>query len=167
MIDEVPNFHHNYCNFIAENKEPMLIPKILCVFLLIAFTPTWEEDFQDAKLKANDSQKYLVIYFSGSDWCANCYRFKKSVLENTEFNTYAEQNLVLYNADFPRKKKNQLAEEKRNINNELAGKYNKDNIFPKMVMIDSEGTLISEFEGMTFQNGPTDFINQMKLHLSE
>jgi len=143
----------------------MLITKLLFISLLITAAPDWEESFEDAQIKADNSEKYLLIYFSGSDWCANCYRFKQSVLQKEDFDSFAKENLVLYNADFPRKKKNQLSEKKRNINNDLASRYNKENTFPKVVLVDSEGKLISEFDGLSFQNGSSEFIDKMKINL--
>ena len=166
MVCEVNVFNHNYCNFILVKNEFMQITQLLCAFLLIT-TSLWEDDFQLAQSKANNSEKYLVVYFSGSDWCANCYRFKKSVLEDDQFNQFASENLVLYNADFPRKRKNQLSESKQNANNELARLYNKDSVFPKIVMIDGDGNLISDFNGITFENGASDFINHAKLKLAK
>lgn len=144
----------------------MLINKLLCVFLLITAT-AWEEDFHLAKSKASDAEKPLLIYFSGSDWCANCYRLKSAVLDDTDFNQYANENLVLYNADFPRKRKNQLDQEKKKVNNDLAVLYNKDNVFPKVVLIDIDGNLITEFEGVTFESGPDKFIDHMKASVSK
>ncbi|MEL7003837.1 MAG: thioredoxin family protein [Bacteroidota bacterium] len=145
----------------------MSITKLLFLSILFSIAPGWEESFKDAQAKADNSEKHLLIYFSGSDWCANCYRFKQTILEKEDFNAYAEENLILYNADFPRKKKNQLNEEKRSINSDLANRYNKENAFPKVVLIDSEGTLISEFDALSFQSGSSEFIKKIKVGLSK
>lgn len=151
---------------MVENKEPMLINKMLCVFLLIT-SAAWEEDFEHAQSKANESEKYILVYFSGSDWCANCFRLKKSVLEDVAFTTFAEENLVLYNADFPRKKKNQLSTEKQNTNNELAKRYNKDSVFPKVVLIDGKGNLVQSFDAIDFQKGAKPFITQVQSRIQK
>ena len=47
--------------------------------------------------------------------------------------------------DFPYKKKNRLPVEQQKHNDDLAAKYNAKGQFPLMVLIDSEGEVLSEF----------------------
>ena len=48
------------------------------------------------------------MVFSGSDWCAPCIKLDKAVWQSEEFKKEAETNWVIYKADFPKKKANQL-----------------------------------------------------------
>ena len=100
--------------------------KLLSMFLLAAATwfgqAEWGTDFEKAKSKAKAEQKLVLVNFSGSDWCAPCIKMKKNIFEQTVFTDYADANLVLVRADFPRSKKNKLdknwkTEKKQSLNN--------------------------------------------------
>jgi thioredoxin-related protein len=128
---------------------------------LILFSSGWETDFQSAKQKATDQHKYILLNFSGSDWCGPCIRMHKEIFESEAFKTYAESNLVLLNADFPRLKKNQLSKEQLNKNNQLAEKYNKEGNFPLTVLLTADGVTVFTWEGMPDKK-PDQFVNQLK-----
>lgn len=95
--------------------------------------------------KAKSENKNVLLYFSGSDWCAPCIRFKKKYIENADFKEFAKNNLIVYNADFPRKKNNQLNKEIVKFNEELADNYNKTGAFPKIILLDFNGFIIKEW----------------------
>ena len=81
------------------------------------------------------------MVFSGSDWCAPCIKLDKLVWQTKEFTNYADKNLVLYKADFPRKKKNQLSEELTIANKQLAEKY-KLQSFPSVFLLSANGKIL-------------------------
>ena len=68
----------------------------------------WLTDFEEARAIANKENKFILINFSGSDWCAPCIRLEKEIFETDLFLSYAKEQLVLVKADFPRLKKNKL-----------------------------------------------------------
>ena len=74
---------------------------------------TWRTDFDHAKTDAAAQHKLIILKFSGSDWCIPCIRMEKNIFSNSVFTTYADGNLIMVNADFPRKKKNQPSRENR------------------------------------------------------
>ncbi len=95
---------------------------LLMIFIFIATGPVeWLNDFEAAKTIAEQNHKYILLNFSGSDWCAPCIKMKQEVFENDAFLTIAEKQLVLLRADFPRAKKNQLSKEQQK-HNEAAGR---------------------------------------------
>ena len=106
--------------------------KLIAIVLLlvnIGFaqqTETFKQKLETAKTE----NKSVLLYFSGSDWCAPCVKFKKFIVNTPEFQTFATENLVIYNADFPRLSKNKLAKEVEKENETLADKYNSRGIFP-------------------------------------
>jgi len=57
------------------------------------------------------------MFFTGSDWCGWCIRLQKEVLKTPEFATWANENVVLVELDFPRK--NTMSAEIQNQNNQL------------------------------------------------
>src|SRR5688572_7513602 len=92
-------------------------------------------DFEAAKTIAQENHKYILLNFSGSDWCAPCIKMKQEVFENEDFLDIAEKQLVLIRADFPRVKKNQLSKEQQKHNEVLAEKYNPTGKFPYTLLL--------------------------------
>ena len=118
---------------------------VFCIlFTISANAQLWENSFESALQKANTDDKPIILVFSGSDWCGPCIRFKKKVLDSEEFSAYASQNYVMYNADFPRKSKNALVEEKLNANKSLAEKYNPKGFFPLVVVLDKNESVLGK-----------------------
>ncbi len=122
--------------------------KLIAIVLLlvnIGFaqqTETFTQKLETAKAE----NKNVLLYFSGSDWCAPCVKFKKFIVNTPEFQTFATENLIIYNADFPRLSKNKLAKEVEKENETLADKYNSKGIFPLILLLDTEGNVIKKWE---------------------
>lgn len=70
-----------------------------------AENPGWYVNLDEAYLKSKESGKPIMVNFTGSDWCGWCKRLTASVFSKEEFKTWAEDNVVLVEADFPRRKK--------------------------------------------------------------
>jgi len=124
------------------------------VFLLIAlfslqfsFAQNWSHNLQESLQNAQKENKYILVNFSGSDWCGPCIRLHKEVFTLSTFNEIANQKLVLVNADFPRYKKNQLPAAQQKINDEIAEKYNAKGLFPFTVLLNGKGEVIKSWEG--------------------
>lgn len=124
-------------------------------------TTGWEKDLEKAKQKAHEQHKYILLNFSGSDWCGPCIRMHKEIFESDPFKDFAEKNLVLVKADFPRLKKNQLSKDQQAINNHLAEQYDPQGSFPMTVLLDETGKTIQTWEGYP-QSSLTQFVNQLK-----
>lgn len=137
--------------------------KSIVLIFLIAFSATgdWLTDFDKAKEIAAKENKNILLNFSGSDWCGPCIKMKKQVFETEIFKTFATENLVLVRADFPRLKKNQLEKSLQQHNEALAEKYNPDGKFPLTLLLDTNGNVISEWDGYNNQP-PENFINTIK-----
>ena len=128
--------------------------------LLCAFTGDWETDFAQAKNKAQQEKKYILLNFSGSDWCGPCIRMKKELFETPAFQSFANTHLVLVNADFPRQKKNRLPKALQEQNDQLAETYNAAGSFPYTVLLDENGKAIKAWDGFP-KESPEAFINEI------
>jgi thioredoxin-related protein len=73
---------------------------------------------------------------------------KKQLFDSPVFTEMADANLVLYNADFPRSKKNKLDKKTEDQNNELAEKYNSAGKFPFTVLTDEDGKVLKTWDGL-------------------
>jgi thioredoxin-related protein len=120
----------------------------------------WGTDFEKAKQTATREHKYILLNFSGSDWCGPCIRLHNEIFESVAFKQLADSRLVLMNADFPRQKKNKLSKELQEQNNRLADLYNPDGIFPLTLLLNEEGKLIKKWDGYP-SGSPREFLNQV------
>jgi thioredoxin-related protein len=120
----------------------LLIASLLMYTLVAA--PGWQLNFDQAKAEAKQTNKLILLNFSGSDWCGPCIKLKKDVFESAEFQQFAADNLVLVRADFPRLSKNQLDAHQTAHNETLAETYNKQGKFPFTVLLDGNGRVIQE-----------------------
>ena len=120
---------------------------ILLIFFLLEGSPQWGLDFDKAKAEATQNHKYIVINFSGSDWCGPCIKLKRDVLDTPDFLAFADKNLALVRADFPRLKKNQLDKKQTAQNEMLAEKYNQEGKFPLTVLVGADGKVLKEWDG--------------------
>jgi hypothetical protein len=64
------------------------------------------------------------------------------------FQKMADSQLVLVNADFPRKKKNQPSAGQQKINDEMADRYNPQGKFPYTLLLNSAGRVLKTWEGL-------------------
>ena len=84
--------------------------KILITLLLVigsfaveAQELVWENNVDKAIEISKKTKKPLLLFFTGSDWCGWCIRLQKEVFKTPEFATWAKDNVVLVELDFPRR----------------------------------------------------------------
>ncbi len=120
----------------------------------------WFGNFQEAQSAARVSHKFILINFSGSDWCGPCIRLRKEILESKTFEDFALSHLLLVRADFPRLKKNQPSKEQLRLNEALAEQFNPDGKFPYTLLVDANGKVIKVWDG--FPGGtPEKFVGEI------
>jgi len=124
--------------------------------------PNWLYNFDQARQESVKNGKYLLINFSGSDWCIPCIKMEKQVFEADTFCHYADANLLLVKADFPRLKKNKLSKEQAAKNEQLASVYNPDGKFPYTVLLDPQGKVLKKWEGLP-PGSAQDFIGEINI----
>lgn len=137
---------------------PLLV--LMCSFV------NWHYNLQEAEQLARTSHKYVLLNFSGSDWCGPCIRLHKEVFASSEFAAFADTSLVMVNADFPRNGKNQLPASQQKINDALAEKYNTNGDFPLTVLLNPDGKVIKKWEGIP-KGTTTDFIEDIKSSIAD
>ena len=137
--------------------------KTLAFFILFnLFSPSanWLTDFEKAKTLATQNHKYILLNFSGSDWCVHCMRLEKEIFETSVFTDYANKSLILVQADFPRKKKHKLDAEQIKRNEALAEKYDKKGVYPVTLLFDENGNVLKEWEGSPADT-PEEFVREL------
>lgn len=122
------------------NRIPITIGVTFILFTLVLHIQSEAQVFQhaDSAFSASSEQgKPLLLIFSGSDWCPNCRRLEKSVLNTPEFSNYLKDNIILLKADFPQRKKQEAALKEQN--EQLAEQYNPQGLFPTLVLFKPGG----------------------------
>ena len=128
---------------------------------MLLMSSAWKTDFNSAKEEAKKSNKFILLSFSGSDWCIPCIKTRKDIFKKEPFMKFAETNLVLVNADFPRLKKNSLSNEQTAQNEALAEQYNKAGVFPFTLLLNANGKVLKEWQGYPDVT-PEVFVTQIK-----
>jgi thioredoxin-related protein len=118
----------------------------------------WLDDYKKAQEEAKATDKFLLLDFTGSDWCGWCKKFDKEILSQSQFKDYAQGNLVLLEVDFPRAKPQSA--ELRKQNQELAQQYQVEG-FPTIVVLSGDGQKLWRYDGY-FPDGPAAFIAQLE-----
>jgi len=140
------------------------------VLLLLIFSATITSSFaqvfensEEAFSNASIKNKKVLLIFSGSDWCAPCAQFDKTILSSSAFSNFAKDNLIIIKADFPQRKK--LPREIVKQNDALAEQYNPKGEFPEIVLLRSDKSVVKK---LSFSNQSTDeFINEITPYLSK
>ena len=141
--------------------------KFLTVYILITIVMLcctrvealeWETDFKKASSAAKASGKYIMLDFSGSDWCGWCIKLEKEVFSQDAFKDFAEKNLVCVLVDFPRKK-NQSGKQKQQ-NRDLATKYGIRG-YPTIIILSPDGEPVTRTGYL--QGGSRNYVQ----HLNE
>ncbi|RAW02640.1 thioredoxin family protein [Pseudochryseolinea flava] len=135
-----------------------------CVFLFVCAVAN-AQSFTNAKeafKTSAETGKPVLLVFSGSDWCAPCVEFDKNVMQQDSFTSFADQSLVVLKADFPQRKV--LSAELQAQNEELATQYNPKGIFPLLLLVRGDRSLIAT---VPFKHQNADsFITSVKRLLS-
>lgn len=119
----------------------------------------WKTDFAQARATAADSKRFMLLDFTGSDWCPWCIRMDKEVFERPVFADFAAKHLVLVKLDFPRSKPQPAVEKLQN--EQLAQKFGIQG-YPTYVLLDSTGNEVRRQEGY-LPGGPAEFIRWLGL----
>ena len=133
---------------------------LLAIFLLNATfcmaAAGWDDDYEKALAKAKTEKKMVLLDFTGSDWCGWCIKLDKEVFGKQEFKTYAKENLVLVEVDFPQDKRQ--TKKLKEQNEKLQAQYGVSG-YPTIIILNSEGTKEGELGYMA--GGPKAFIAEL------
>ena len=138
-----------------------IVTSILIVIVMLCSSKSeatnWETDFEKALSDAKTSGKYILLDFSGSDWCGWCIRLEKEVFSQDAFKDFAEENLVCVLVDFPRAK--EQTEEIKQQNLDLARKHSIRG-YPTIIILSPDGKPVGKTGYQ--QGGPWEYARHLK-----
>ncbi|MEP0265932.1 thioredoxin family protein [Dokdonia sp.] len=133
---------------------------LLFFITTISYGQDWVTDFEEAKEIAIAKEQKIILVFQGSDWCAPCIKLDREIWSTDIFKSYAKDHYVMLQADFPRKKKNALPEAQATANAQLAETYNRQGIFPFVVVLDAKGNVLGQTSYKKI--APKEYINHIE-----
>lgn len=98
-------------------KKFVFILFIIFSFNVNAQELTWHTELTKAINVSKVEKKPLMLFFTGSDWCGWCMKLQKEVFKTPEFIKWANENVVLVELDYPRRK--ELSPELKSQNDQM------------------------------------------------
>ncbi|MEL7124417.1 MAG: thioredoxin family protein, partial [Bacteroidota bacterium] len=93
-------------------KKISILFSFLCIVTLAsaqdeykAHNEGWLVKIEEAFALSQETGKPIMANFTGSDWCGWCRKLTNDVFSKDDFKTWADDNVVLLELDFPRRKK--------------------------------------------------------------
>lgn len=105
----------------------------------------WMQTYDAALDLSKQQKKPVMIYFTGSDWCAPCIQLDRELFYTKKFKDFSDQNLIMLEVDIPRQQ-DLLSDEKMSENLYLKQKY-KVNSFPTLLFVNHKGKVFAEKKG--------------------
>lgn len=96
----------------------------------------WSTNFQQSIQKSQETNRNILMVFTGSDWCPPCKTLGRKVFASEYFKEYAKSNLELLVLDFPRS--TELSEAQIQHNRTLADSFHV-NSFPTIIILNANG----------------------------
>ncbi|MEZ5388141.1 MAG: thioredoxin family protein [Prosthecobacter sp.] len=114
----------------------------------------WDENYEKALGEAKESQKLVLLDFTGSDWCGWCMKLDDEVFSKSEFKKYAKENLVLVELDYPHGKRQTRKLQEQNA--ALKDQF-KISGYPTLIVVDGDGKQVARWGGYS-----ANFFSELK-----
>lgn len=124
----------------------------------------WLTSYEAAMNTAEQTDKNVLIYFTGSDWCPPCKMLKTDFFDSAEFAAIS-QNYVLLYIDIPMNK-DLLTPEQLAHNKELSSKLNQKGSVPLIKIVDENGKLLDKYAGYIMNGDISDHVELLEKHQS-
>ena len=105
----------------------------------------WLTNVEEAQKVSKKTNKPILLYFTGSDWCSPCKMLKKDFFDSEEFRKKSE-GFVLVMIDYPRRT-DIITQEQFAYNKSVVAKLNRSRTFPKLLILNYKGKAQDEISG--------------------
>jgi len=127
-----------------------------------AYLNDWQYNLDEAFKLAEKSDKNVLVYFTGSDWCPPCKMLKKDLFETIEFTDVSKNYVIIY-VDMPRNQ-NLLTPEQMKHNKGVVATYNKKGVFPLLKILSNKGKTLDEYSGYAMNGGIRHHLRLLRKH---
>lgn len=126
----------------------------------VGLEKTWLTDYETALTKAEKEDKNVLVYFTGSDWCAPCKMLKKDFFDTNVFQDISKDYILLY-IDIPMNR-NLLSTEQLAHNKEVSSRLNRKSSVPLLTILDAKGKELGAYAGYNMNGGTKKHIALLK-----
>ncbi|MFN7562312.1 MAG: thioredoxin family protein [Prosthecobacter sp.] len=139
----------------------LLLTLLLFSVNALAGKSGWEDNYDKALAEAKETNKLVLLDFTGSDWCGWCMKLDEEVFSKSDFKKYAKANLVLVELDYPRGKSQTKKLKEQNA--ALKSKFGISG-YPTLIVVDAEGKEQARWGGYskTFLDELKDKVGSIK-----
>jgi len=141
-----------------------LVVSALSFAAMAAEPKGWTDNYAQAVAKAKAEKKYVLLDFTGSDWCGFCKVLDKEVFSTPHFESWAKKNVVLVTVDFPHQ--TPLSPQVKKQNSELMSKYPTRG-FPTIVITDADGKELAKETGYHPGTGAVAYVQKLETELKK
>ena len=117
----------------------------------------WYTNLEEAKKIAKQEHKPILLYFTGSDWCAPCIQLKQDFFTHPDFIAKAK-DMILVEIDVPRRI-DIVSPEQLAYNKEILGQYNQEKAFPKLIALNHKGRVQEDISGYGSLRDPRNYFD--------
>src|SRR4051794_11301258 len=121
-------------------------------------TVTWNPNITAALAIAKKQNKLILAYFSGSDWDEWGKKLDKEVLKSDMFAEWANNTVLLFQADFAANKKQDLYKKQ---NEDLKTRY-QISVVPTFLLLDPDGEVVARAVYENVKLLPNEVVGQPK-----
>lgn len=121
----------------------------------------WQTNYQQALEQAKSSNKPVLLFFTGSDWCTWCHRLEDEVLKTPAFANALGDKMIFVTLDYP---KRATADAQLKAQNQaLQQKYSIQG-YPTVIVIDGNEKVLTRtgYEA----GGAENYVNSLKNKVS-
>ncbi|MGY5353203.1 thioredoxin family protein [Wenyingzhuangia sp. IMCC45533] len=123
----------------------------------------WNQNYNLALKKAKKNKKPILVYFSGSDWCAPCKRLKEDLFDANAYADLLDEFNLVY-VDIPQKL-DVITPKQYAHNKELLKELNPRKIFPYVLVLNKKGKVLETKSGYSSIAEPTVYAQMLKKHI--
>lgn len=120
----------------------------------VVSSSAWLTDYETALTTAKNTNKNVMVYFTGSDWCPPCKMLKTDLFDSAEFSALSNNYVLLY-IDIPMNR-DLISAEQLQHNKALSDKLNKKNSVPLIKILDEKGQELDKYSGYSM-NGDISY----------
>ncbi len=119
----------------------------------------WYEDWNEATRLAAETDRMLLVNFTGSDWCIWCQRLEDEVFSKSSFSDWAAPRFIGVRLDYPQSRSlpDEVAEQNARLRQQYA---NLVKAFPTVLVVSPAGEVVAKTGYV--QGGPEAWIQQME-----